>query len=98
MHFFLELQEEVIELRKQMKIMADEKNQIYNQLNQTEDLNSALQAKNVDNESRIQNLKTSLDNALKYQKELEDMKNPIEENNSSYWQDTSIRRMSQLGL
>ena len=98
MNLFLELQEEVIELRKQIKIMTDEKNQIFNQLNQTEDINSALQAKNVDNESRIQNLKTSLDNALKYQKEREDMKSPIEKNNSSYWQDTSIRRVSQLGL
>ena len=58
-----------------------------------------LTQKNKDNESRIQQLKVSLDKALQYQSELEQLKDSKIQNESvkTLRESSSQRRLSQLG-
>ena len=70
-----------------------------NQLNQAEDTCDMLTQKNKDNESRIQQLKVSLDKALQYQHELEQLKDSKIQNETvkTLRESSSQRRLSQLG-
>jgi len=70
----VELQEEIEELKKQTKNMFDDKTKIANQLNMSEDGNVLLTSQNQDLQNRLKSLKTSLDNALKFQQEMDELK------------------------
>ena len=67
-----------------------------NQLNQAEDTCDMLTQKNKDNESRIQQLKVSLDKALQYQHELEQLKDSKIQNETvkTLRESSSQRRLS----
>jgi len=70
----VELQEEIEELKKQTKSMFEDKTKIANQLNLSEDSNVLLNSQNQDLQNRLKSLKTSLDNALKYQQDMDELK------------------------
>jgi len=70
----IELQEEIQELKKQTKNMFDDKTKIANQLNLSEDSNVILTSQNLDLQNRLKSLKTSLDNALNFQQEMDELK------------------------
>merc|ERR1712223_519237 len=70
----VELQEEIEELKKQTKSMFEDKTKIANQLNLSEDSNVLLNSQNQDSQNRLKSLKTSLDNALKYQQDMDELK------------------------
>ena len=70
----VELQEEIEELKKQTKSMFDEKTKLTNQLNLSEDGNVQLTTQNQELQNRLKSLKTSLDNALKYHQEIDELK------------------------
>ena len=69
-----ELQEELEELRKQVTLLHSENMTLTKQLNTAEDNNTLISTQNEQMESRLNSLKVSLDNALKFQIELEDFK------------------------
>lgn len=72
---YIELVEEIEELRKQIKIMHDEKTKLTNQVMIVEDSSTVIQSQNGDLQQRLKNTKVALDNALKYQNEYENLKN-----------------------
>ena len=69
-----ELQEELEELRKQVTLLHSENMTLTKQLNTAEDNNALISTQNEQMETRLNSLKVSLDNALKFQIELEDFK------------------------
>ena len=54
--------------------MFEDKTKIANQLNLSEDSNVLLNSQNQDLQNRLKSLKTSLDNALKYQQDMDELK------------------------
>lgn len=70
----LELQEEIEELKNQIKNLNDEKVKLANQLNSTEDNNVNLATQNQDLHNRLKSMKLSLDKAFKVQAEMEEKK------------------------
>ena len=88
------MHEEITELRKQVKNLNDDRYQLINQLNQSEDVNSQLQSTNQACESRIQSLKLSLDNALSFRSS-EPEEACLHDDKG---QETAIRRINQLGM
>ena len=70
----VELQEEIEELKKQTKSMFDEKTKLANHLNLSEDGNVQLTTQNQELQNRLKSLKASLDNALKYHQEIDELK------------------------
>lgn len=87
-----DLHEEITELRKQVKNLNDDRYQLINQLNQSEDVNAQLQSTNQTCESRIQSLKLSLDNALSFRSS-EPEEACLHDDKG---QETAIRRINQL--
>ena len=69
-----ELQDELEELRKQVKLLHSENMTLTKQWNTSEDNNAFLTSQNEQMESRLKALKASLDSALKFQIELEEFK------------------------
>ena len=70
----VELQEEIEAYKMQMKNMMDERTKLANQLNLSEDSNVLLTTQNHELQNRVQSLKVSLDNALKYHQEVDELK------------------------
>lgn len=69
-----ELHTEMDEMRSQLKVVNDEKAKLLSQLNSTEDSNTHLTSQNQELHKRLRSLKESLDKALKYQSELDELR------------------------